>query len=1062
MSYLRFDKTLMTNLEESLTREILRTNRSGAYHCSTIVDCNTRKYHGLLVIPVPELDDENHVLLSSLDETVIQHGAEFNLGLHKYHGDNFSPRGHKYIREFECEKVPTTIYRVGGVVLKKEKLFVHHENRILIRYTLLEAHSRTTLRLRPYLAFRSVRQYTHENAQASRHYDVVKNGIKTCMYPGYPELFMQTNCPNEFHFQPDWYRGIEYPKEQERGYDFNEDLYVPGYFEIEITKDQPVVFSGGISEIETANLDQLFSEEADRRTPRDNFKHCLINAAHQFLNKQGDESYVLAGYPWFKCRARDMFISLPGLMLAVNEVDKFEMVMNTASKAIYEFMKGEPATLKVYEMEHPDVLLWAVWTIQQYAKMVSRDAARSKYGTLLKDIMAYLSEGKHPNLKVCDNGLVYAQGRDKAITWMNATSNGRPVTPRTGYIVEFNTLWYNALMFVGELLGEGGDTEFAGTLTQLAEKASKAFVDTFLNEYGYLLDYVDGDMMDWSVRPNMIFAAAFDYSPLNAKQKKGVVDIVTKELLTPKGLRSLSPKSGGYNPNYVGPQVQRDYAYHQGTAWPWLEGFYLEAYLRIYKRSAISFVERQMISFEDELSLHCVGSIPELFDGNPPFRGRGAISFAMNVAQKGGNTMKVLMFGWEFPPHILGGLGTASYGLTKGLAQQEDMQITFCIPKPWGDEDQSFLKIIGMNSVPIVWRDVQWDYVKNRVGNYMDPQLYYDLRDHIYADFNYMHTNDLGCMEFSGRYPDNLHEEINNYSIVAGVVARQQDFDIIHSHDWLTYPAGIHAKQVSGKPLVIHVHATDFDRSRGNVNPTVYSIEKNGMDHADCIMCVSELTRQTVINKYYQDPRKVFTVHNAVSPLSQEIQDIVPHKNPKEKIVTFLGRITMQKGPEYFVEAAAMVLKRAHHVRFVMAGSGDMMDAMIRLAAERGIADRFHFPGFMRGKQVYEVLKASDVYIMPSVSEPFGISPLEAMQCSVPTIISKQSGCAEILSKCIKTDYWDIHAMADAIHAICTYPALYEYLRDEGKKEVDGIVWEKVGVKIRGLYEQTLKNCGQL
>ena len=363
--------------------------------------------------------------------------------------------------------------------------------------------------------------------------------------------------------------------------------------------------------------------------------------------------------------------------------------------------------------------------------------------------------------------------------------------------------------------------------------------------------------------------------------------------------------------------------------------------------------------------------------------------------------MKVLMFGWEFPPHILGGLGTASYGLTHGLAQQEDMEITFCIPKPWGDEDQSFLRIIGMNSVPIVWRDVQWDYVKDRVGHYMDPQLYYDLRDHIYADFNYMHTNDLGCMEFSGRYPDNLHEEINNYSIVAGVVARQQQFDIIHSHDWLTYPAGIHAKQVSGKPLVIHVHATDFDRSRGNVNPTVYSIEKNGMDHADCIMCVSELTRQTVIHKYYQDPRKVFTMHNAVSPLPKEIQDIQVKKNPKEKIVTFLGRITMQK------------------------------------------------------------LKMSDVYIMPSVSEPFGISPLEAMQCCVPTIISKQSGCAEILSKCIKTDYWDIHAMADAIHSICTNDSLYEYLRDEGKKEVDGIVWEKVGVKIRALYEQVLKNYGK-
>ncbi len=415
------------------------------------------------------------------------------------------------------------------------------------------------------------------------------------------------------------------------------------------------------------------------------------------------------------------------------------------------------------------------------------------------------------------------------------------------------------------------------------------------------------------------------------------------------------------------------------------------------------------------------------------------------------------MFGWEFPPHILGGLGTASYGLTKGMALQEDLDITFCIPKPCGDEDQSFLKIIGMNNTPVVWKDVHWDHVNSRMGSYMDPQLYYDLRDHIYADFRYLYTNDLGCIEFSGRYPDNLYEEINNYSIVAGVVARQQQFDIIHSHDWLTYPAGIHAKQVSGKPLVVHVHATDFDRSRGNVNPTVYAIEKNGMDQADHIMCVSELTRQTVIHKYFQDPKKVTTVHNAVSPLSEEIMEIEAQKNPKEKIVTFLGRITMQKGPEYFVEAAAMVLKRTRNVRFVMAGDGDMMNQMIRLAAERGIADRFHFPGFMKGKQVYEVLKASDVYIMPSVSEPFGISPLEAMQCSVPAIISKQSGCAEILDKCIKTDYWDIQAMADAIYAICTYPALYEYLRDEGKKEVDQIKWENVGYKVRSIYDEVLK-----
>lgn len=420
--------------------------------------------------------------------------------------------------------------------------------------------------------------------------------------------------------------------------------------------------------------------------------------------------------------------------------------------------------------------------------------------------------------------------------------------------------------------------------------------------------------------------------------------------------------------------------------------------------------------------------------------------------------MKVLMFGWEFPPHISGGLGTASYGLTKGMAKQNDMDIIFCMPRPSGDEDQSFLRIVGMNSVPINWRNVDWNYVDGRVGRYMNPQDYFDYRDHIYADFNYMHTNDLGCLEFSGRYPDNLQEEINNYSIVAGVVARKEQFDIIHSHDWLTYPAGIHAKQVSGKPLVIHVHATDFDRSRGNVNPTVYAIEKNGMDHADHIMCVSELTRQTVITKYHQDPAKVSTMHNAVEPLAPEYEAIVPQPRGKEKTVTFLGRITMQKGPEYFVEAAALVLQRTHNVRFCMAGSGDMMNAMIRLAAARGIADRFHFPGFMRGKQVYECLKNSDVYVMPSVSEPFGISPLEAMQCQCPTIISKQSGCAEILDKCIKVDYWDTHALADAIYSICTNPSLYTYLKEEGKKEVDAITWEKVGYKIRAVYDQLLSN----
>jgi len=420
--------------------------------------------------------------------------------------------------------------------------------------------------------------------------------------------------------------------------------------------------------------------------------------------------------------------------------------------------------------------------------------------------------------------------------------------------------------------------------------------------------------------------------------------------------------------------------------------------------------------------------------------------------------MKVLMYGWEFPPHILGGLGTASYGLTKGLAAQSDMHITFCLPKPMGDEDRSFMDIIPMNCVPVVNYDVDYHHLEHKIGHLIEPKLYYDLRNHIYADFRYIKTNEFGCIEFSGKYPDNLYEEINNYSLVSGVVARQQQYDIIHAHDWLTYPAGIYAKHLSGKPLVIHVHATDFDRSRGNVNPTVYSIEKDGMDHADCIMCVSELTRQTVINYYHQDPNKCFAMHNAVYPLEQKKLDIVNQRKSfrekKEKVVTFLGRITMQKGPEYFIEAAKLVIDRTRNIRFCMAGSGDMMNAMITLAAGKGISDRLHFPGFMKGDQVFEAFRDSDVYVMPSVSEPFGISPLEAMQSGVPSIISKQSGCGEILTNCIKTDYWDITSMADAIYSLCTYEAFHQYVQEEGRREVAGITWEKVGERIRSHYER--------
>ncbi|MGN1241560.1 MAG: amylo-alpha-1,6-glucosidase, partial [Alloprevotella sp.] len=380
---------------------------------------------------------------------------------------------------------------------------------------------------------------------------------------------------------------------------------------------------------------KLMDAEIAALDSRDSFYHCLVNAAHQFKVQKDGENYLLAGYPWFKCRARDMFIAMPGITLSIGEVEMYEKYMETAAKAIRSYINKEPLPVAIYEMEQPDTLLWAIWCIQQYGKYVSRQKCYELYGDLLREMIKFIRDGKHSNLFLHDNGLLYSNGRDHAVTWMNAQSNGRPITPRSGYIVEFNALWYNALKFYEQILSENGGEENKALAAQCAaeaEKTAKSFKDVFLNEYGYLLDYVDGQMMDWSVRPNQLFAIALDFSPLEMKERKGVLDICTKELVTPKGIRSLSPKSGGYNPMYIGRQEQRDFAYHQGTAWPWLTGFYLEAYLRVYRMSGVNYIERQLIGFEEELFYHCVGTIPELFDGNPRFSGRGAISFAMNVS----------------------------------------------------------------------------------------------------------------------------------------------------------------------------------------------------------------------------------------------------------------------------------------------------------------------------------------------------------------------------------------------------------------------------------------------
>lgn len=632
MSYLNFDKTLLINLEKSLSKEMIRTNRAGAYNSTTLIDCNTRKYHGQLVVPLPEVDNTNHVLLSSLDETVIQHGAEFNLGIHKYENNNFSPNGHKYIRQFDCEVVSRTVYRVGGVILSKERMLVSFEPRVLIKYTLLEAHSPTTLRFKPFLAFRSVNALSHQNNDANTDYGQDTQGIHMCLYDKYPCLHMQFSKKNAYVHQPDWYKNIEYYKEQERGYDYKEDLLVPGYFEMPIKKGESIIFSAGVSETSPKKLQALWDEELKRRNHRVDMFSCLKNSAQQFYKREGDKTYLLAGYPWFGARARDQFVALPGSTLTIDRMDYFDDIIRTSIEEIKLFMTGKMDKVKLQEIDDPDVLLWFIWTLQQYAKETSMKEAAVRFEEITTNIITFIRKQNHPNLFIHNNGLLYVNGQEKAATWMNSVEDGRPITPRTGYVVEINALWYNALKFTSELTREAGNEHAADLLDYQAEMAREAFVQTFWNGT-YLYDYVDGNYNNWEVRPNMIMAVALTHSPLDKKQQKSVLDITTKELLTPKGLRTLSPKSGSYRPNYVGGMLERNRNYHNGPVWPCTFGAFAMAYLKIYKQSGKSFIERMLIGLEVEMTELCVGTIPELFDGNPPFKGHGGMSFAMSVAE---------------------------------------------------------------------------------------------------------------------------------------------------------------------------------------------------------------------------------------------------------------------------------------------------------------------------------------------------------------------------------------------------------------------------------------------
>lgn len=427
--------------------------------------------------------------------------------------------------------------------------------------------------------------------------------------------------------------------------------------------------------------------------------------------------------------------------------------------------------------------------------------------------------------------------------------------------------------------------------------------------------------------------------------------------------------------------------------------------------------------------------------------------------------MKILMFGWEFPPHISGGLGTACYGLTKGLASLKGLDIVFVVPKLFGDEETTTFQLIGANKVPVAKKDIVFGDTAHKIESievhsalipYTNETEFWQLKKKKgNGKSRFIKTTDGYTIDFSGTYGDNLTEEIKNYALVAEIIAANNTFDLIHAHDWLAYPAGIAAKKISGKPLVIHVHATDFDRSGGNVNPVVYAIEREGMEIADKIIAVSNYTRQTIIDKYLIAPEKITTIYNAVEP-ELKTDNQKHQKGIHEKIVTFLGRITLQKGPEYFIEAAYLLSRKMKNVRFVMAGSGDKMNEMIARVAQLKLADKFHFTGFLGGEDVNLMLRNTDVFVMPSVSEPFGIVPLEAMQMNVPVIISNQSGVSEILRNAIKVDFWDTYAMADAIYGLLNYPSLSGFLKRSGKQEVNKLSWRHSARQVNDVYKSIL------
>ena len=632
MSYLKFEKSELVNLEYSLSREMIRSNRAGSYASTTIIGCNTRKYHGLLVCPMEKLDGEHHVLLSTIDPTIIQHEKEFNLGIHKYEGDHYQPKGHKYVRDFDATRGSYLVYRVGGVVMSREILLVSEEEQVLVKYELMEAHSPTILRLKPFLAFRNYHQLSKSNLDANTRYTPVRNGIMSRLYQGYPGLYMQFSKEVEFVSVPDWYYNIEYMEEQKRGYPFKEDLYVPGYFEMRIRKGESIIFSAALQEMTPSGLKRKFADELELRIPKSSYKNCLINAAQQFIVRKEQATEVKAGFPWFGTWGRDTFMALPGLTMTTGDFETAHAVIDTMVKRMKgglfpnTVIRGKPAFNAV------DAPLWFIWALQQFQDYDPGLDVWGRYGKVIRKILETYRDGTLGTIRMIESGMLHAEEEGKALTWMDAVVNSRPVNQRGGSPVEVNALWYNAICQALEWARET-DNKFVKAWEYLPEQLCHSFNEAFWNEEkGYLADYVNGPLKDFTVRPSQVLAVAMKFTTLSGEMRKSILDVVESELLTPRGLRSLSPKNEAYKGVYEGSEEQRNLAYHQGTVWPWFLEHFAKAYLRVHKKSGHNLIKRLYDGFEEDLSVRGIGSISEIYDGNPPHRPRGSISQATGVA----------------------------------------------------------------------------------------------------------------------------------------------------------------------------------------------------------------------------------------------------------------------------------------------------------------------------------------------------------------------------------------------------------------------------------------------